>query len=109
MGLQKTFKNHFARDLINDFNADTDNQYFIFFGKVDAWDDDNSPDTLTDSVQSEFSAYRNALGMKRIERVNAFHVITRYDWISGASYTQYDDIVDLSASQYYVMTDEYNL
>jgi len=109
MGLQKTFKNHFARDLINDFNADTDNQYFIFFGKVDAWDDDNSPDTLTGSVQAEFSAYRNALGMKRIERVNAFHVITRYDWISGASYTQYDDTVDLSTSQYYVMTDEYNL
>jgi len=109
MGLQKTFKNHFARDLINDFNADTDNQYFIYFGKVDAWDDDNSPDSLTDSVQAEFSAHRNSLGIKRIERVNVFHVVTRYDWISGTKYTQYDDTVDLSALQYYVMTDEYNL
>tara|TARA_R110001592_G_scaffold269141_1_gene535492 strand:+ start:583 stop:3072 length:2490 start_codon:yes stop_codon:yes gene_type:complete len=109
MPLQKTFKNHFARDLINDFDADTNNQYFIYFGKVDAWDDENSPDLLTDSVQAEFSAYRNALGIKRIERINAFHIITRYDWISGASYTQYDDTLDLSLLQYYVMTDEYNL
>jgi len=109
MGLQKTFKNHFARDLINDFNADTDNQYFIYFGKVEAWDDDNSPDSLTDSVQAEFSAHRNALGIKRIERVNAFHVVERYDWVSGTIYTQYDDTVDLSALRYYVMTDGYNL
>ena len=109
MGLQKTFKNHFARDLIKDFNADTDNQYFIFVGKVDAWSNENSPDTLIDSVSSGFSAYRNALVMKRIERVNAFHVVTRYDWVTNIIYAQYDDTLDLSASKYYVMTDEYNL
>ena len=64
MGLQKTFKNHFARDLINDFNADTNNQYFIYFGKVDTWDDDNSPDALIDSVQAE---YINVLIMEVIQ------------------------------------------
>lgn len=109
MGLQQTFKNNFAGDFINEFSADSDNQYFLFFGKVDSWGDDNSPTSLVDSVNSSFSAYRNALGMKRIDRVNAFHIVQRYDWVSGTKFDQYDDTADMSSKKWYVMTDEYNI
>ena len=36
MGLQQTFKTSFARELINDLEIGTDNQYFLFFGKEGA-------------------------------------------------------------------------
>ena len=110
MGLQNTFKTNFAGELMKDFEAESGNQYFLFLGKVDPWTtSDNTPDSVVDSVQGTFSAYRNSLIMKRIDRKDIFHIITRYDWISGTVYTEYDDTVDLSASKYYVMTDDYNL
>jgi len=109
MGLQNTFKTSFARELMKDFETKSDNQYYLYFGKSDAWTDDNSPDAVTDSVSSSFSAYRNAVAFKRVDRVDAFHIVTRYDWVSGTVYDQYDDTVDMSTKKYYVMTDEYNL
>jgi len=109
MGLQNTFKNSFARELIKDFETKSDNQYYLYYGKSDAWGDENSPDAVTDSVASSFSAYRNAVAFKRIDRLDAFHIITRYDWVSGTIYEQYDDTVDMSSKKYYIMTDEYNL
>ena len=109
MGLQNTFKNSFARELMKDFETKSVNQYYLYFGKSDAWSDENSPDAVTDSVASSFSAYRNAVAFKRIDRVDGFHIITRYDWVSGTVYDQYDDTADMSTKKYYVMTDEYNL
>ena len=107
--LQNTFRTDFAESLIEEFSAKSDDQYFVFFGKINGWTIDTSPDLLVDSVESNFSSIRNSYGIKRIDRTNLIHVINRYDWISGASYVQYDDTVDLSGEQYYVMTDEYNL
>ena len=110
MGLQNTFKNSFARELMNDFETKSDTQYYLYFGKSDAWSDDNSPDAVTDSVASSFSAYRNAVAFKRIVRVDAFHIVNRYELVSGTVYDQYDDTLDLSDDKkYYVMTDEFNL
>ena len=107
MGLQNTFKTSFASDLFSSFDIGSKDQYFVYFGKVDSWTDDSSPDTLVDCVDSEFSAYRNAIALKRIDKSNVFHMVTRYDWVSGTSYAKYDDTV--SSLKYYVMTDQYNL
>lgn len=107
--LQNTFRTDFAESLIQEFSANSDDQYFVFFGKIDGWTVDTTPDTLVDCVDSGFSSIRNSYGIKRIDRTNLFYVVARYDWISGAVYEQYDDTVDMSDKQFYVMTDEYNL
>ena len=109
MGLQQTFKTSFARELINDLEIGTGNQYFLFFGKEGAWTNENSPPSVVDCNNARFDAYRNAFALKRIDKANAFHVVARYDWVSEGIYDEYDDTVDLSAKQYYVMTDEYKI
>ena len=109
MGLQQTFKTSFARELINDLEVGTGNQYFLFFGKEGAWTNENSPPSVVDCNNARFDAYRNAFALKRIDKANAFHVVARYDWTSGGIYDEYDDTIDLSTKQYYVMTDEYKI
>ena len=107
--LQNTFRTDFAESLMEEFSVNSNDQYFIFFGKVDGWTVDTSPDTLVDSTESNYSSIRNSYGIKRIDRTNLFHIVDRYDWISGAVYAQYDDTTDMSDKQFYTMTDEYNL
>ena len=118
--MKKTFALVFARDLADNFNNDNEDQYFLFFGKIDSWvnspynsvdDATNGPATNIDCVERSNYALRDGVAAKRISSRNIYHMIPRYDWTYGTSYDEYDDTIDLfgTSKTFFVYTSSGNV
>ncbi len=92
------------------------NSLYLGIGKPDAWS--NSLSDLTDTI--EFTPYDNydninearqgLIGLKRITTSDVSHVIPRYSWTSGNSYTPWDsDDADIYDKPFYALTDEFKV
>lgn len=103
-GFQTGFGEKLSTDVYNSIVNSEDN-YFVFIGKVDPWDDEINPDSIVDSVRGQFDTKRNAIAIKKVEPFDVVYVVKRYNWTSGTVYTKYDDDLDLTNSQYYVLVD----
>jgi hypothetical protein len=96
-------KTQILLDLQRDFN-DSDNNYFAGIGKSEDWNDSDIAVTPRNSIRDE----RNArLGLQSIKNITDLSfVIPRYNWISGAVYSGYDDnYVGYPTNAFYVMND----
>lgn len=87
---------------------------YLTFGKSTAWANDASPPQADTSVDTFYSMWDNMIGAKKISGNDIRHVIPRFNWTSGTVYSQYDDAVDSKVlksdtSQFYVVTDEWNV
>lgn len=90
---------------------------FVFIGKNDEWDDENTPDevSVTDSADGE--TLDNIIVMKRITQDNCRLAVKRYDWLSGQVYSPYSDELDPLATTgptlyphpFFVYTEDSNL
>lgn len=96
--------------------GESGNSLYLGIGKPDAWS--NSLSDLTDTV--EFTPYDNydninearqgLIGLKRITTSDVSHVVPRYSWTSGNSYTPWDsDDADIYDKAFYVLTDEFKV
>jgi hypothetical protein len=66
--------------------------------------------TPIDRQFDEYDAWANTIALKRIASSQISHSTPRYNWISGTTYSEYDDQdTSLSTKQYYVVTDELNV
>ena len=126
--LKQEFKTTFASNFEKAFDNDSDDQYFLVFGKVDSWAttgpasagpygtaDDNTPSANIDSTERGFQALRDSVGAKRISSRNIYRMIPRNDWTYGITYDQYSSSEDmfgtLSGTQkrFYVYTSTGNV
>ena len=79
-----------AKNLIDSFNGPSNEaQAYLFFGKSTAWADDNAPPTPTNNWKEFYTTYDDMLALKRINDVDALHVIPRVTWISGLVFDVY--------------------
>lgn len=85
--------------------------YYIFIGRSFPWPvSDNQPTTPQDRVVDENDAKQNIIALKKITSTYVSNVVPRYNWISGATYAEYDDQdFALNSKQYYVITDDLNV
>ena len=92
------------------------NSLYLGIGKPDAWS--NSISDLTDTI--EFDPYdtydnvneakQNLLGLKKIGNANISHVVQRYNWASGSTYTPWDsNDQDIYDKAFYIITDEFKV
>lgn len=104
------FRYQNARNLITDI-SDTSNSYYLFVARAQAWTpSDTSVPTPQDRLSDEYDAWSNAIALKRIASSQVSHCAPRYNWVSGTTYSEYDDQDSaLSTKQYYVVTDELNV
>jgi hypothetical protein len=87
---------------------------FVFIGKKDPWDDENSPPVPNTSDIQDYITLNDIISLKKIKEEDIKLGIRRYDWTSGAYYSQYDsekDPFDPNAYEhpFYVVTDEYRI
>lgn len=81
--------------------------YYLFIGRTFAWPNDSNPPLPNDAQFDEYDTKRNIIALKKISGTSISKCIPRYNWISGNSYTEYDDQNTLLTTlQYYVVTDE---
>lgn len=88
--------------------------YYLCFGKIIPWDDENNPPQADASVDAFNSVWKNLLGAKNIQGNDVRLGIRRFDWQTGTTYNAYDDCtcslnMNDPNNKFYVVTDEWNV
>lgn len=102
-------RNTVVGSLINEFNFNSPDKYFLFVGMSDGWTGGDDIPELKDSREEDSDIRRNIIAMKRIDSTDVFFMATRYDWTSGTIYDMYDDTAEMDGKKYYAMNSEYNV
>jgi hypothetical protein len=68
---------------------------YVFIGNHIAYENEDSPDFIIDSVVDEKSVWDNMYAAKRITGNDVQLVVTKYNWTSNTRYKQYDDTKEL--------------
>jgi len=116
----KDFRLNAAKKFIGDVSntypeytasPDTENRYYLFTGRGESWADDTNPDDPYDNTYSVHTdVWQRMHALKEITDTDVTFAAPRYQWISGTTYTEYDDRDDeLEGKKYYVITDNNNV
>lgn len=107
--VSKEFRMNSCKQFIEDLSNVS--SYYLFIGRSEPWDDDVLPDAPYDNNFSTYSeAFQRMTALKQLTAGDVTHGAIRYQWISGTTYSEYDDRdPDLSEKQYYVLTDNNNV
>lgn len=105
------FKQHNADQFYESFSEASPTTYYVGVGHPKAWPSEDNPPAPFDSVQdTEYNVWRHLLAAKRIQAADISYCIPRINWVSGVTYAEYNDqIATLYSSQFYVLTDDYNV
>jgi hypothetical protein len=106
--LRNLARQELARSFYRDI-ANENDFFYLFVGKTTQWSDEESPETPLDTEYYNGQTHRNMMMVKRIQPTDVVLAVRRIDWQEGTVYDQYDDIVDLSTKDFYVMTDDYRV
>lgn len=106
-----------AKAFISALNAsdgrDTKNSVILYamLGNVYPYPNEPTPVFPPDNEQYlQYEAHRDFIGAKKVITDNVSHVIPRYNWTSGTTYSMYRDTdIDMYDRPYYVFTDEFNV
>jgi len=87
------------------------NSTYLYIGRSHPWpNSDTTIATPVDTVADKNNVHQNMIALKKIAQSDVTHAITRYNWLSGTTYTAYDDqLASMGTAQYYVITDELNV
>ena len=88
--------------------------------RTQTWTTDTSPDTSYDNRVDMSQFRRDILFAKKVQNADVAMLARRIDWTTGTVYDQYDDALTtshtassgattLSAANFYVLTDEFNV
>lgn len=107
--VSKEFRLNSTKRLIEDISSDS--SYYIFVGRSEPWADDVLPEVPYDNYYSTYrQAFQTMTALKQLTAGDTSHGSIRYQWISGTTYSEYDDHdPDLDSKQYYVVTDNNNV
>ena len=120
--ITEKFRTHSAKQFIEDFGESASSTY-MFIGKSFPWTDDTAPPSPANSVSEEMDAYSDMVAMKKVSNSDVSHALTRRNWdtTQNTIYDQYDHEISASStsnassssnlydSNFYVITDEYNV
>ena len=105
--------NHFrlnaAKEMVDD--AVNNSSYYLFVGRSEPWTLDTSPDVPYDNTFSYHTdVWQRMTAMKEITDTDITYAVPRYQWISGTTYTEYDDRDSaLATKPFYVISDNNNV
>tara|TARA_Y100000289_G_scaffold26340_1_gene25798 strand:+ start:3414 stop:4859 length:1446 start_codon:yes stop_codon:yes gene_type:complete len=118
--ITEKFRLHNAKEFRKSAQSDGTDQVYMFIGRPLSWADDNNPPTPVDSLNDEYDAYANMTALKEVATTDVSHAIIRRDWTSGTVYDEYrhnytssntahSGASTLWASNFYVVTSDYNV
>jgi hypothetical protein len=103
------FRLRATEELIDDLSNNS--SYYLGIGRPQEWSNDTNPDNPYDNHHATMrEVWRNMIAMKKLGENDISHAVPRYQWISGTTYSEYDDRdTDLESKQYYVISDNNNV
>ena len=104
-------KIHNAEQFIESLSETSATNLYLFIGKVQEWDDENSPPPPNEAVANTlYSYWDQMIAAKKVTSADVKHVITRKNWESNTAYTAYSHTnPDQLANNFYVVTEDFNV
>lgn len=101
----------------NNFKEDVQNSnVYVAIGRADAWSAttadnvDGTPFTPNDHLEDQNNARRQFIGLQKLTSADVSHVVKRYDWTTGRSYTAWDsNDANIYDKEFYVLTNEFKV
>jgi hypothetical protein len=103
--LKNNFHTNLCRGLVEDIQFQRSNYHF-FLGKIA---DNVNAQPIAESYSSEIESRSEIISYKKVTPSDISYVIRRIDWTANTVYTQYDSTIDISASDFYVITDTFDV
>lgn len=104
------FNSHNAKQFVESLNETANSLYYVFLGKHDSFDDDNTPPTQNNSPEDSFyQPYRDMIYGKQVTTADIKHMAANNLWTSNTVYAQYDHRDgDLKNKNFFVHVQEAN-
>jgi len=107
--IRPEFHSSFATQFLSDLQYLRAN-VFYYLGKIDSWaNDEFPPDEPGETVAGDIETRNNIVFMKRVNAVDVSIVIPRYNWVSGTVFSQWDHTLNMQDTNFYCVTDEFNV
>jgi len=107
-GLLRNFKIRNAKDFVDYVNSEESSLY-VFIGKVTEWENEEEPPEIVNSLNEEYSVWNDISGLKRITTGDSALGFRRVEWQPGRIYDIYDNTINLTNKDFYVITDQNNV
>lgn len=86
--------------------ANADTNMYVYIGRPQSWESDENPPTPINDLKTEYEVWYDMMAMKRVIGQDLALGFKKISWASGTTYYEYDDGVNLSDKNFYVVTDE---
>ena len=105
--VNKIFNLHNATQFVESFDEPANSVYYMLASNHIDWNDDNNPPTPSDSTNyTQYELFDKSIFGKHVTSSDISHMTRRVDWVSGTVYPIYDDKVDLTESNFYVVAED---
>lgn len=116
--LKFSLKTNLVKSVISEIVSNV-SRYYYTFGHTGTWNDDNTPESVSDSFEYENETRNEILLYKQIDANDVCAVIPRIDWIAGYTFDMYDEYSSsnpafsgataLENAEFYCLTDDFNV
>ena len=104
------FRHHNADQFFEAFSEASPSYIYMFIGRVRSWSNDFDPPTPVDAVaNTEFEHWNDMIAAKRTNSTDVTYAVVRTNWVTGTVYAEYSDKAALADTNYFVLTDAYNV
>jgi len=107
-GLANNFRIRNAQDFI-EFVESAGSTIYVFLGRTSPWPDEQNPPLAQNDFDEILNSWRDMNGLREITTLDISLGFREVLWSTGRTYVQYDDEVDLSGQDFYVLTDQLNV
>jgi hypothetical protein len=107
--ITNNFRLNAAKELVDD--VVNNSSYYLFVGRSEQWDSETSPDVPYDNTFAfHTDAWQRMTALKEVTDTDITFAVPRYQWISGTTYSEYDDRdTTLNSNPFYVISDNNNV
>lgn len=107
-----TFKNekvYQSEVIISDISNNPNNNVYLTIHKTTPWSNEAAPPVANSTYSTIFELWDGMIVGKKINGSDMYHVVPRYNWTANTVYTECDQDVNYSNTQFYVLTSDYNV
>jgi hypothetical protein len=85
-------------------------KYYLGIGRAHAWATDTTPDTPYENDDTENTAWEGLFAAKKLDSIDSIYATVRKLWVSGTTYSEYDDQdTNIESKDYFVISDNNNV
>lgn len=107
--ITQNFRLDATKRFVDSLTGIANESLYMGLGRPNSWSpDDNIPDFPFENKSTINKAWQEMFALKHILTTDVTYATVRHNWVSKF-YTAYDDTIDISAEEYFIITPNYNV